>query len=693
MNNVGIVFRGRNSRLDKQTGRRIVAENDSSDTGAFASGVPKQSPGGSTRTFAGIPNMTDNSMSVGEWTPNLWHMSAPKPTPVLSSEPSQPSLGLAGISNVQPNNPLWMTPDSFQTSQEPFMEMPFKNNIGVNIPFNSSNNNTGDNEASPGISDMSINNCAVLDTPVHNVTSVGPTNAHLNGTFAFSSPGQDLSLLTKPVNVQETSMKHESSAPTSPASPSTPSFTQAKAAVRETRSSSITTDFSTKQLLDFCLSHDMNKSSLLPHRSASVSSVSGVELGNSEDILCICILDPSGSVAYRAKNSYYPTLEALYHAETHEIELPGGSHMLASSTNKSGTKEMPDMFPLHSRSWEGSDYFKLGCEASSLLKVSAVNTLIHTAMNDLETFLPFIQPYEIEECVTNLVKARSASSWSPLQVRQKTSLLLLLCALGSSLRLSVSVPMDSKRNHSTALPWEFGHRCFLLARGLLCPRQLKLQSEEMTMEFIQCMILVHMYMIRCNDREASWSPLAYGGMALKHACQTMHINQSDVLFTQSMLRWEMTKRCMWVLYIQEATSRIEGYLVSPRCLWTYAPLSIELPVYLHGIFTPEGRADDAITSECMNRFNSQIELCQIFVRALQMKLHENAPVSQEQKNAAISLQNQLTEWALKTPCLAHVTAESDTPALPSKKWAGSEALDSSNVYVLCSYLLSRATSR
>ena len=138
-------------------------------------------------------------------------------------------------------------------------------------------------------------------------------------------------------------------------------------------------------------------------------------------------------------------------------------------TGKDDLLELKNLFPSHDRFWHDSDYFRLKCEASTLLQNPAALTLIRTALKDLEQSLPFFQAFEIEEYVSQLIPLQSMCTWTPIQVRQRTSLLLLLSALGSSLTMSVCLSLDSQGKIGTALPWEFGYRCYQLARGLIVP--------------------------------------------------------------------------------------------------------------------------------------------------------------------------------------------------------------------------------
>ena len=167
----------------------------------------------------------------------------------------------------------------------------------------------------------------------------------------------------------------------------------------------------------------------------------------------------------------------------------------------------------------------------------------------------------------------------------------------------------------------------------------------------------------------------------------LKLHQEESLPTQSMLQWEMLKRCICIFFMLEVISRINGYMILPQCIWTCSPLSMEMPVYLHGIFSPHGRVDDVFSSHTFSRFIFHIELCQIFVRIVQLKLDDTIDLKQNLAKVA-SVRDQLTQWMMHSPCLQRSMGGSQ---LHSGKWTGSEALDGTSVFLACTYLLNQAS--
>lgn len=667
MSNAGIVFRSRNSRLEKQSSRRVTQDKETNDASSLPNNVQNQLSPNSNQ----VPNLISTPPSVNEW-PTDASLVPSAEFPVFQPDSTQASLHMSNIMPVS-------SADGLSAHTESFIPPTFNSTPEIHSSSGS---------ATPiNLTDINVHNEALFNAHMPDFNAFGPNKMQLDDTVPYSDVRQDLSLLTKPISIQEQAPSSDTGSIQNLVGYfEPPNLDETKLSVQEILSSTLVTELSTRKMLDFCTAHDMGKLTFLPPRITSIAPPTQAELGTVNDILCLCVLDNSGTVVYRLKKDYYSSLQKLYNDPIQTLELPGGFHVPMQS-RKDDLLELKNLFPSHDRFWRDSDYFKLKCEASAILQNPAALTLIRTALKDLEQSLPFFQAFEIEEYVAQLIPPQSACTWTSVQVRQRISLLLLFCALGSSLTMSVCVPLDSNGNIGTALPWEFGFRCYQLARGLLCPAQKTPVPAEMTMEMLQCMILINMYMNRCGDRNGSWLPLTYGNHIVKHILKLLNLHQEGLLPTQSMLQWEMLKRCICILFMLEVTNRINGYVILPQCIWTNSPLSMEMPVYLHGIFSPHGRVDDVFSSQTFSRFIFHIELCQIFVRIVQLKLDDTIDLKQNLVKVA-SVRDQLTQWTMHSPCLER---SMDSSQLHSNKWTGSEALDGTSVFLVCTYLLAQAT--
>ena len=667
MSNAGIIFRSRNSRIEKQNNRRLNQDKETNDSSALPQNVQNQIPLNSNP----LSSMVSTPPTANEWSTDAWLA----PSTEFSALQPESAQAIFDVSNIIPAP----SADALSAHSESIIPSNFKSTQDVHPSSGSA--------TTVNLPDMSLLNEALVNTHLPDFNAFGSHKMQLDDTMPYSDARQDLSLLTKPISLQEQAPSNDSGSLNNLLGYfEPPNFDETKFSVQEILTSSLVTDLSTRKMLEFCTAHDMGKVTPLPPRITTIAPPTQAELGDVDDILCLCVLDNSGNVVYRLKKDYYSSLQKLYNDPTQMLELPGGIHV-PMQTGKDDLLELKNLFPSHDRFWHDSDYFRLKCEASTLLQNPAALTLIRTALKDLEQSLPFFQAFEIEEYVSQLIPLQSMCTWTPIQVRQRTSLLLLLSALGSSLTMSVCLSLDSQGKIGTALPWEFGYRCYQLARGLLCPAQKALAPTEMTMEMLQCLILINMYMNRCGDRNGSWLPLTYGNFVVKHILKMLKLHQEESLPTQSMLQWEMLKRCICIFFMLEVISRINGYMILPQCIWTCSPLSMEMPVYLHGIFSPHGRVDDVFSSHTFSRFIFHIELCQIFVRIVQLKLDDTIDLKQNLAKVA-SVRDQLTQWMMHSPCLQRSMGGSQ---LHSGKWTGSEALDGTSVFLACTYLLNQAS--
>lgn len=676
MNNAGIVFRSRNSKIDKQSNRQVPMEKETKDSAVLVSNVQNQlSLNASQPHILGV-----HPLEIPGQSGDVWGKPGSKTIQPQLMQPDslQSPYDVAGMLSLPPGNSMWMPPDSFTTSSDPLMPISIKNDYTMN------------SQSGYGLpSDIQgVNFKNESETPMTDFNPSMSSEMQVGDSSSYPDSNHDFSLLTRPMDVVEQSKLKDSEFNEKGSFMNTgkSNFDTAKMAVQDVMSSTISTDLSTKQMLDYCTLNNMGKPTGLPPRVTSIVPPNKAELGEFDDVVTMCVLSRSGTLEYQLKKQYYGNLEDLYNDPSQILELPGDSR-LSAQNHKDISIDLTDLFPSQERYWHDSDYFKLNCEASALLQVPAALILIRTAIEDLDHSLPFFQAFEIENYVSNLISSHTCP-WTPVQMRQRMSILLLLCALGSSLTLSVNV-LEKDDSVRTALPWEFGFRCYQLARGLLSPAQKTPGSDEMTMETLQCMILMHMYMNRCGDRAGSWSPLTHGNIIANHILKLLKVHQEGLLPTQSMLQWEMIKRCIWVLYIQEVTNRIEGSMILPQCIWTHTPLSMEMPVHLHGIFSPHGPVDELFSSQTINRFIFHIELCHIFVRILQINLDDNVNVSQNLRKAA-SIRAQLLQWDAHTPCMVPVGEDTTNSQKQTFKWTGSRALDGSSVYLACANLLSRA---
>ena len=108
----------------------------------------------------------------------------------------------------------------------------------------------------------------------------------LDDTMPYSDARQDLSLLTKPISLQEQAPSNDSGSLNNLLGYfEPPNFDETKFSVQEILTSSLVTDLSTRKMLEFCTAHDMGKVTPLPPRITTIAPPTQAELGDVNDIL------------------------------------------------------------------------------------------------------------------------------------------------------------------------------------------------------------------------------------------------------------------------------------------------------------------------------------------------------------------------------------------------------------------------
>ena len=698
MDNAGIVFRKRNARQSKNQNHQVsnvkngegnlspsfALANERFDL-AMASLGPNNVLQSNSKPFKNDQWLSDQSLwgSMGTLPTTM-----PNSEPVNASAPSTDTDASQPVSNLNqpagapssmplpilPNSDMWTTDNLFPYTAQPMLAM--DKSVGTSSDLQS---------VMPSTTPSSMN--AIVD---QNFVNLGEGH----GTTAFESSTQgnpDLTLLTKPMAI---SLDKGASNPNL----STPSC-----AVGDSRHKHVETvrgiitdpknmfklaELSTRAIIDYQDARGLNSS--LVTTSTSPTSVllrsAPSDEGNQQDVYCVRVLSSTGELVYRPQQEYVSSLMDLYKKSIGMVEFPGTTRYDAQQIGVTDTFEL---FP-QQQHWQESDFDSLKNQSQTLLKKIPTLTLIRKALKDLSFSLPFLQWSEIESYVSSFTLSSMTVTCSPLQSRQRQSVLLLLCALGSSLVPAVNVTAHAAGAAQAALPWELGLKCFSLARGLLCPMEGILHEEEKTLDFVQCMILMSMFMVRCQDKQSAWSPLAYGDSVASHLLSSVSSpSGTDSGMSHFFVEREMLKRCVWMLFMLEIITRVKKDTVQNQSLWSDYPFKLEQPISLAGLSLPCGPADACVTQETLRRFISQTELCQIMVSVLLLRLHESMPRTEEVNEVVRTLQRELSKWVSNTPCLVRTGASPTTPHL-GQSWHPPSVIPLPALYEACSFYLARA---
>ncbi|WFD26544.1 hypothetical protein MNAN1_001527 [Malassezia nana] len=685
MDNVGIVFRKRNARPPKNLNRLASGEKPSDEKPTPSMNLANNRFDLAMASLDSADNDVE-AFKVDNWlmNQNMWNPMGSLPSslpgagvngsvPSTDSTASQPAMGMKqsatmpapALPSILSESNVWMSNTPFANATNSMMNM---NETGGTPSLNS----VVSSSASGSLGKVTDQDFAQMARP--------------SGPPSFESTTQgtpDLSLLTKPmalgadVPTTSTGLMLSNSVPIA----SSGHVEAVKHVISDPNGLSKLSELSTRTMLEYSRTHNINSSVTANAGSAtsmlltSPSSDRGSEL----DACCVRVLNAEGDLAYWPQHNYYSSLVDYYQRSIGSTELPGGTQY------KDQLDGSFELFPLRQH-WQESHFQSLKNQSQALLRKMPVLTLIRMALKDVSASLPFLQWNDMETYVSVFTLSSVNMAWTPLQVRQRQSLLLLLCALASSLVPAVHVTTHVDSTALSALPWELGMKCFQLARGLLHPVMGQMQADESSLEFIQCMILMVMFILRCQDKQRVWSPLAHGNAVSLHLLANAAATNVDMAY--SVVEREMLKRCVWMLFMLEIDTRVDKDGVQPLSLWSSFPFKLEQPVSLTGFHTAYGPADMGFTRETLERFKSQTELCQIMLSVLLLRLHEPVPRTEEVMEVARALQHELTKWASHTPCLIHTDTTTTTTPL-AQAWQPPSVIPFPALYEACTFYLAR----
>jgi len=695
MDNAGIVFKKRNARQSKNSNGHVSNEKyggeNPSPSFALANerfDLAMASIGSNNGLDANTKPFKDDQWLSGQ---NIWGSMTTVPTPMPNSDQVNVSAPSKGVSqSVMPMN----HPSGVPTSMLPPV-LPESDIWSTNIPFSNEHNPMLAVNKTPSSSEL---NTAMPSSATASMGGIVNQNfGNLGGARgetpleSTSQGNPDLSLLTQPMSLgpdKSTSNTDLLSISYTSGDSYDKHIETVRGIITDPKNMMKLAELTTRPLLDYQTARGLKSSSVpAPNNPTSILLTSpSSDQGNQQDVCCIRVLNSLGDLDYRPQHNYFSSLPDLYKKSIGMTDFPGTMQYDAQQV---GAMVPFELFPLQQH-WQESDFETLKNQSQTLLKKMPTLTLIRLALKDLCFSLPFLQWNEIESYVSVFTLFSMTVTWPPIQIRQRQSLLLLLCALGSSLVPAVNVATQVAGTTQAALPWELGLKCFSLARGLLCPKEGQLQEVEKTLEFIQCMILMNIFMVRCQDKQSAWSPLAHGDAVASHfLSSTPSPSNATADMSHFFVEREMLKRCVWMLFMLEIITRVEKTAVQNQFLWTGFSFKLEQPISLAGLNSPCGPADVCVTQETLGRFTSQTELCQIMESVLLLRLHEPMPRTEEVNEVIRTLQLELSKWVSHTPCLLPTGAASTTPLL-NQSWQLPSVIPFPALYEACSFYLASA---
>ncbi|WFD30562.1 hypothetical protein MSPP1_001583 [Malassezia sp. CBS 17886] len=437
---------------------------------------------------------------------------------------------------------------------------------------------------------------------------------------------------------------------------------------------------STRSSIDSCRNHAYDSS--LGPPSGALGPISGGVVGSHStpsEALCIRVLDWNGNIAFRPASTYYRSPAALYQSFVADIEYPGGLALSGPLSGGALHGAAPALSLYPTAQWSDADYTSLEKLGQQMLLRPITPTLLRISLQELLRSLPIVQWSVVERWLSALSNPAELSQWSPGLYRQRLALLLFLCAIAASITPAVVGPVESGES-LTATPWEFGHRCYRVARGLLAPSCMAPARDMQSLELVQCLILMHLSQRLNEKRDGLWLSLV---TALNTA---MYLINLPVTARPGAVSLEDA-----VIFMLEKVHRCESKEAMDLQLFAGASLPFEPPVSLLGVSSCDGPMDAFLSVEALSVFASQLDLAKILGGVLenglvafdpagnpmlpgtQAPFRNTARSTKEQQRAAHMLKKDL--YVERNPRVG--------------AWSTSPVLDGKHMFVLCQNHLSQ----
>lgn len=356
--------------------------------------------------------------------------------------------------------------------------------------------------------------------------------------------------------------------------------------------------------------------------------------------VCIRVLDNTGSIAFCAANKY---TKAAWN-ETYLkrlIEFPGNRTLdlrkLEQIAEEHHSPFPPGLF-------SDDDYKSLLEEARVMLTHDSIPLLIGHAMYHLNDIYPIIQQDTIYQWLSLEVSERGELVESSSRHRTRKALLLLLCSIGACIGEEIKLVIDGELVPVRA--WEFGDQCYRVARGLLTPKQFFVEGDELSVEYVQGMLLMHLYLLICESD-------SYGALLSLHVCMAAGFRlyaEPGVEMTPD--SWELLKRTLWTAFTLSVAGQLEHLHDRAWYFPSRLPDGLEAPSAISG-----ANGDD-LSPESLSTFLSDIRLHAYMAQLLDQQLYGGtAPISDihTMRALAITLRNSLVAWERDAEALKHRT--------------------------------------
>ncbi|PWN47163.1 hypothetical protein IE53DRAFT_371684 [Violaceomyces palustris] len=477
---------------------------------------------------------------------------------------------------------------------------------------------------------------------------------------------QNLSVLDPPFGVGDAKAKHDQF-PWSSSAPITSFDSNPKGAQESIFSGNEKFSSGDGQAGDM-LANDFSVQPSLAHDSG------GDQIAGSDSSTSLAIIDQEGVLLYRDSRSYYCSVADMFRRRSDRAIFAGGNVSVPINTRSAALHPSDaDAFWPQTVQME-SEYDFLRAKANRILAHEAVPLLLGQYFDWHHNVHPFFQQSKVRIHLACLRDEQQGHGWSPMQVRQRQALLLALCAMASC--TSEGLPLHHLGGvNGHARLWEFGLGCFLLSRALIAPRAALPENDECTLEFVQTLAIMAIYLANEPSRDNSWKAIKaawwagckLGGQHTKDAKSS-----SEETLSQDEVDSEMLKRAMWMVYQMEKMARL---VRRNQIDWAFiddSEVTMDFPNLLPGANSANDPPGMYTSEESLAAFISEIKINVIMSRILKSPLCSPLPeepppgnltgrlpgpsgtaVAFEQKLRllwAAELRGQLDTWAASAEC-------------------------------------------
>lgn len=346
--------------------------------------------------------------------------------------------------------------------------------------------------------------------------------------------------------------------------------------------------------------------------------------------VCIRILDRHGAISFCPANRY--TKAAWNESYINRIiEFPGhrtlSQRQVEDIAHDHHSLFLPGVF-------QDDDYSKLLLDARRILRHDAVPALLNRALIHVSCVYPVFQSSIINDWISHATGTDANLGNTLTQRRHRKALLLLICAIGTC--IGEEVQLEINGDSVSCRAWEFGDQCYRIARGLLTPKEQFSNGDELSIEFVQAVLLMKLYLLVCDTDQFSMLlslhlSMAAGSRLYSEKNATMEPTQRELL-----------KRTLWAAF----TLAIEGQLEHPNeQAWRFpvrAPEDLEAPAPICGT------GGNDLAPQVLHTLLSDIRLHAYVAQLLDLQLCDST-VSAGGVNAnlahAATLRDNMLTWA------------------------------------------------